>query len=254
MTKIRPQQDRDKNMSAPLEIFLLIGQSNMAGRGRLGAVPALRHPSVRVFRNGQWIPAEEPLHTDNPAIVGIGLGMSFAVARLESRPEAVIGLVPCAVGGTPLRRWMPGADLYVGAVAMTGEALPFGSLKGVLWHQGENDVQQTEDAANYGCRLSEMIGALRSDLNAPHVPFVAGELGEFLKDDPPSRDCFREINAQLLALCGRVPQFGCASSFGLTDAGDHIHFDSLSLREFGRRYASEYRRIVESQKGDGHVD
>lgn len=237
-----------KSINSPLEIFLLIGQSNMAGRGPLNTVPPLRHPNSRMFRNGQWIPAEEPLHTDKPAMAGVGLGMSFTVTLLDRRPDAVIGLLPCAVGGTPLHRWMPAADLYANAVAVARKARTSGMLKGILWHQGEADCQHEEDAASYGRRLSEMIGALRADIGAPDIPFIAGELGEFLKNHAACRVFFRMVNAQLHALHGSVARFGCVSASGLTDRGDHVHFDSASLREFGRRYANEYLRVITEER------
>lgn len=231
-----------------MEIFLLAGQSNMAGRGALGAVPPLSHPDIQMFRNGRWVPAQEPLHTDKPAIAGVGLGMSFALDLLTSRPGRTVGLLPCAVGGTPLCRWMPGADLYVNAVALAKAACASGTLKGILWHQGENDAHSREDAGSYGRRLSEMIVAMRAELGASTVPFIAGELGAFLKDSGPSCMFFDMINAQLRDMIHVVPRYGCASASGLTDMGDKLHFDSASLREFGRRYAGEYRCVIGEEK------
>ena len=72
-----------------LNIFLLIGQSNMAGRGKLDDVSELVHPDLFMFRAGQWLPAAEPLHTDKPRIAGVGLGMSFAyvISILRQRPQ-----------------------------------------------------------------------------------------------------------------------------------------------------------------------
>ncbi|WP_425511339.1 sialate O-acetylesterase [Pelagicoccus albus] len=29
-----------------------------------------------------------------------------------AHPDTTIGVVPCAVGGSPLRRWVKGGDLY----------------------------------------------------------------------------------------------------------------------------------------------
>jgi hypothetical protein len=227
-------------MNAPIAIFLLIGQSNMAGRGPLDAVPPLRHERVQMFRAGAWVKAEEPLHCDKPAVAGVGLGMSFAIDVAKRNPAIVVGLVPCAVGGSKLERWMPGADLYTNAVATTKQAIAQGKLAGILWHQGENDAILPEDAATYAARLTVMIDALRKELGAPDVPFLAGELGAFLKDHPGCKQGFGEVNAQLRSLRGKVPGFRWVGASGLTDRGDHTHFDSPSLRELGRRYARAY--------------
>ncbi len=42
-----------------LNIFVLMGQSNMSGRGDLSEVPILRHPDVFMWRDGQWMTARE---------------------------------------------------------------------------------------------------------------------------------------------------------------------------------------------------
>jgi hypothetical protein len=226
-------------MQNQLNIFLLIGQSNMAGRGRPGEVPERRHPLVSMFRDSRWVQAVEPLHTDKPKIAGIGLAMSFALDVMESGGLAPIGLVPCAVGGTPLSRWMPGADLYDSAVTIARCALKSGTLKGILWHQGENDAGRVEDSASYGERFRTMIRQLREDLSAPSVPVIAGELGPFLR---LHKSCphFGMINRQLRDLEGVLPAYACAGADGLQDQGDCLHFSSAALREFGLRYARRF--------------
>ena len=76
-----------------------------------------------------------------------------------------------------------------------------------------------------------MIAQLRSELNAPDVPVVVGELGEFQKGK-----FTREMNEQLALVPFLVPHSEFASSAGLTAKGDSTHFDSPSARELGRRY------------------
>ena len=223
-------------------VFLLIGQSNMAGRGIIDEVPAIDDPNILMFRDGEWVTAHEPLHTDKPERTGIGIGMSFAQEILAAEPEAPVGLVPCAVGGTPLSRWMPGADLSEAAVAIARKALVDGELRGFLWHQGEGDSGE-ENAASYGQRLTAAIGGLRAQLDAAETPFIAGELGRFLAEHEPVSH-FATVNRALVQLSAEVPLYGCARSAGLTDKGDSVHFDSRSLREFGRRYAVEYLRVL----------
>ena len=231
-------------MDSELSIFMLIGQSNMAGRGVLDEVEVLHSPNIHMFRDGQWSLAEEPLHADKTDIAGVGLGMSFAIELLKESPTATIGLVPCAVGGTPLARWMPGADLYNNAIATTRQALSAGSLKGILWHQGEAESSEPDKANSYGDRFQKMITCMRGDLSAEDVPVITGEIGPFL-EDYDGCEYFETVNSQLHQLCETVPHYGCASAAALSDNGDHIHFNSTSLREFGKRYAREYIRIAE---------
>jgi len=223
---------------AQLHVFLLLGQSNMAGRGRMDEVPPLRDERVWMFRNDQWQPAEEPLHNDKPDRAGVGLGMSFAMAVVE-HGVAPVGLVPCAVGGTRLEQWLPGAERYTHAIRTAREALKSGVLRGILWHQGEADAHALQEASTYGDRLTEMIHAIRADLNAGQVPFLAGELGRFLRDHPGA-DYFEVVNQQLWTLPDRLENVGVVSAEGLGDNGDTLHFNAGSLREFGRRYAQVF--------------
>jgi hypothetical protein len=226
-------------MGNRLNIFLLIGQSNMAGRGGLSDVNELMHPQVFMFRRGRWLNAVEPLHSDKPEIAGIGLGMSFAVELIERTELTPIGLVPCAFGGSPLRRWMPKADLYENAVSISRKALENGNLAGILWHQGESDSGNYDDAVSYGERFQDMISSLRSELSAERVPVVAGGLGDFLRNHEDS-GFFELVNQQLRDLERTLPGYGFVSADTLLDRGDLLHFSSVSLREFGLRYARRF--------------
>ncbi len=221
-----------------LDIFLLIGQSNMAGRGRLEEVEPLCRPGILMYREDTWQTAMEPLHQDT-ARAGIGLGMSFARHLLDCGNSLNLGLVPCAVGGTPLSRWEPGADLFQNAVATARAASQPGTLRGVLWHQGENDALDEGLADSYFDRFTAMAAALRAEIGAPHLPVVVGELGPFLSGDPrfghPER-----INQALARAALALPRCGLVSAAGLDHDGDQVHFSAGALRELGRRYAAAY--------------
>lgn len=83
-----------------MELYLLIGQSNMAGRGKVDEESKQIHPRVFMLnKDGQWVPATDPLHFDKPS-AGVGPGLAFGKALAEAAPEVRIGLIPCAVGGT----------------------------------------------------------------------------------------------------------------------------------------------------------
>lgn len=229
-----------------LHLYLLIGQSNMAGRGVVEEQDKTPPPRVLKFtKENTWAPATPPLHFDKPAIAGFGLGSSFGRAMAEANPDATIGLIPCAVGGTPLSRWSKGGDLYTQALERAKLALKDGTLKGILWHQGEADSGNEQLAKSYGERLAKLVKDLRADLGAGDAPFVAGKLGEFLKredkDGKPS--LWPKVNEQIGALSKSVPNSAAVESTGLKPKSDIVHFDTPSLREFGQRYAEAMKRL-----------
>ena len=67
--------------------------------------------------------------------------------------NATIGLVPCAVGASELRRWERGGDLYSNAVVRAQTAMRDGTLAGILWHQGEQDSMTATNSNTYFERL-----------------------------------------------------------------------------------------------------
>ncbi len=233
----------EPEMKLPKErfhLYLLIGQSNMAGRGQIEEQDKEPHPRVlKLTKDNTWAPGVDPLHFDKPQIAGVGLGTTFGRVLAEANPDTTIGLIPCAVGGTPLSRWQKDGDLYKQAVVRAKAAMQDGTLKGILWHQGESDAGSEETAKTYGERLTKMIGDLRDELGVKDAPFVAGRLGEFLrresKDGKPSY--WPLVNEQLDSLPRQLPHTAVVSSADLKHKGDEVHFDSASLRELGKRYA-----------------
>jgi len=226
-------------------LYLLIGQSNMAGRGTVEEQDKVPHPRVLTFtRQRTWVPALDPLHDDKKS-AGVGLGSTFGRVMADADPSITVGLIPCAVGGTPLRRWQQGGDLYRQAVERAEAAMAAGTLRGILWHQGESDADSEQAAGDYGERLAGMVGDLRAALGARDVPFVAGRLAEFLPKQKPdgSPTLYEKVNEQIDSLPSRVENAAVVSSAGLTARPDDLHFDSSALREFGRRYAASMQKL-----------
>ncbi len=223
-------------------IYLLAGQSNMAGNGRFDEEAKAPNPRVLKFTGkNTWEPGLDPLNDCPPDHARVGLGTTFGRVMAGAAPEVTVGLVQSAVGGTPLSRWIKGSDLYEQAVTRTRLAMKDGELKGILWHQGEADSYRQDDAESYGVRLAQMVTDLRADLGVGDVPFVAGQLGlslaEHLGNKHGRMEYWHVVNDQLATLSALVPNVAVAISAGLSSIGDHVHFDSPSLREFGRRYA-----------------
>ena len=215
-------------------LYLLIGQSNMAGRGLVEAQDKQAHPRVLTLtKEGRWIPAVDPIHFDKP-VAGVGLGTTFGKVMAERDPTVTIGLIPSAVGGTPIARWQKGADLYEAALKRARAAAPHGVFQGILWHQGEADSGKEETAKIYAAKLDAMIAAWRKDLEQPNLPVVVGQLGEFFAGGAG----LKLVRETLQTLPDRVPHTGYAPATELNHKGDKVHFDAASYREFGQRYAA----------------
>jgi len=231
-----------------LHLFLLGGQSNMSGRGTLTASNRVDHANVFVLtKSGEWRPASEPFHWEKPHANGAGLAASFARAYADAHPGVAVGLVPVAYGGSPIRDWQPGAIHYTNAIAYARLAMRSGKFKGFLWHQGESDAFELERVRAYVPLFTNAITCLRRELGLEDVPFVAGELGPYLKDwrDEKRPNLYwQAMNAEIVKGVKLLPKAILASSAGLYDVrDDRIHFETPSLRRFGLRYYSAYRAL-----------
>ncbi|MBC8290328.1 MAG: sialate O-acetylesterase, partial [Planctomycetes bacterium] len=162
--------DREK-----FHLFLLVGQSNMAGRGKVTDEDRKPIPGVFMLtKSGEWKPAVAPLHFDKK-VAGVGIGREFAKQIAKANPDVVIGLIPCAAGGSPISSWEPGgyhgqtkSHPYDDTIRRAKTALNSGVLKGILWHQGESD-SKPKLADVYEKKLHELIARLRKELKAETV-------------------------------------------------------------------------------------
>ncbi|MFD2611669.1 sialate O-acetylesterase [Paenibacillus gansuensis] len=228
-----------------MQLFLLIGQSNMAGRGELTEQDRRSVTEENIFMldaDGHWQPALEPVHYDNPDLAGIGPGLSFAKAVKPYLRGEPIGLIPCAVGGTKIERWIKGGDLYQNAVARTLSCMERGSLKGILWAQGESDSKEISDAKAYPNRLLGFIHDIRQDLHSPRVPFIASKLGSFM--DPRSYPYTHMIDEALHEASLTLGSFRLVESSGLTHKGDFLHYDNTSAKQLGQRMAQAWQELA----------
>ena len=225
---------------AKFKVFLLVGQSNMAGRGAVEEQDKKPHPRVMTLdKQGQWVPAVDPIHYDKP-VAGVGLGTTFGKVIAEAHPDDVIGLVPCAFGGTSIAQWSPDKPdgLYADAIKRAKIALNDGTLAGILWHQGESDSKRTE---TYATSAEKLFAAFRKDLGSPDVPVVVGLIGEFHANN-------EAINGVLRDLPKTIPHLGVAESKGLEHKGDKVHFNAAAYREFGKRYAAQWNALATGGK------
>lgn len=226
-------------------VYLLVGQSNMAGRGQVDAESKLIDSQIIMLDSlNQWVPATDPVHFDKPKVDGVGPAISFAKTIKGNNKKIKIALVPCAWGGSPIKVWEPGAGYlkahpYDDAIKRVKIAMKTGVLKGIIWHQGESDNDSINSAV-YLEKLVALVNRLRNDLQMPNLPFVAGEIGYFNK--------VNFINKEVNRLPQQLKNTLVVSAKELTHKGDGLHFNTASARELGKRYAVAMLELQKKQQ------
>lgn len=223
--------------------FLLIGQSNMAGRGLLAEACEIDTTRVYTLRNGRFQTMFRPICPDRVAC-GVNLAESFAESYAKAH-DVDVGLICAADGGSHLDLWMPGTLLFDHAVAQAKLAARSSTIMGVLWHQGESDCNP-EKNSTYRRRCEEMIAGFREAVpELKDVPFLVGGLGDFLKDcvKYPELVDYPKVNAALQEMAENDPLIGFVSAEGLPGNPDNLHFSSAALYKFGLRYLEEFEKF-----------
>lgn len=226
--------------------ILIIGQSNMAGRGKACEVEPIKNDHLFVLRNGRWRNMYTPVNPDR-VTAGVNLVESFA-DLYQKEHNVDVGIIPCADGGSCLDQWCVGGLLFDHACYLSELASRTSTIAAVLWHQGESDC--LEDAiAVYEKKLGVIFDAFRKKLDLYDVPFLVGGLGDFLKDfHEPQSVIFPKVNQALERFSQNNEMTGFVSAKGLKSNPDNLHFCSQSLREFGVRYYEEFLRLENKHK------
>jgi uncharacterized protein YqgV (UPF0045/DUF77 family) len=156
------------------------------------------------------------------------------------------------VGGSPIDSWKPG-EFYAPTKSHPWDdtskrskiALKSGVLKGILWHQGESDSKEPLASA-YEEKLHDLVKRFRKELEAPEVPFIVGQMGQFV--EVPWDAAHKKVDQTHQDIIKKIPFTAYVSAEGLKHKGDKVHFDAASYREFGKRYATAYLKLIEPKK------
>lgn len=244
------------------DVFLLIGQSNMAGRASLSDTD--KEPIDGVFlldADGTVVAASQPLNRFSSirkrlSMQKMNIGGSFARDISTATGRKVL-LVVNARGGTSVRLWQRDSecltakagqdDLWTDgepipaffdeAVRRTKQAMRYGSLKGILWHQGEADACGSA-APLWLDKVAAMVEGLRAELGVgSEVPFIAGETLQNFKNA-------YIINPVIDRIASKVPGSDFVSSEGCESNSDNLHFSSQGVTVMGHRYACKILEMV----------
>ena len=222
--------------------FLLIGQSNAAGRGFPSEVEPIVNPDVVVLRNGRWRPMYVPVNPDR-ATSGINFTESFA--DLYQKDHGVkVGIIPCADGGSQLDDWAVGGQFFDNACYQAELASRTSDIVGILWHQGESDCYDNCYPV-YEEKLTVILTTLRERLGLQEVPVLLGGLGDFLPkyERNPALKNYPFVNEAIKRVSKRLHRAAFVSAEGLDSNPDFLHFSARALREFGVRYYKEFVKL-----------
>lgn len=225
-----------------IKSFLMLGQSNMAGRGFINEVPPIYNERIQMLRNGRWQMMTEPINYDRP-VAGVSLVSSFADAWCSENKEDTIGLIPCAEGGSSLDDWAIDKVLFRHAISEAKFAMETSELAGILWHQGETD-SFNDNYKTYYKKLLLIIETLRKELNAPDIPLIIGGLPDFLGKEGFGKNCteYALVNKELEKFASEQDNCYFVTAKGLTSNPDGIHIDAVSQRKFGLRYFEAFSK------------
>ncbi len=239
------------------DVYLFIGQSNCAGRGPMLSADTLHQLfGVSLLDNkGKPVPATAPMNRFSNIRKEIGMQMMGPAYEFSQLMHSYTGkdilIVQNARGGSAMKSWQVGGDgtySYTdSAIVRTRQALRYGTLKGIVWHQGETDIQEKSTGNIYVERFKKMIDYLRKELGVGNeVPVIVGEVGRWKWHDMSEINAFNETTlttlTQVVPNCHKVSSEGLARRY--KDKENDPHFSRDAQIELGRRYADAMLPLV----------
>lgn len=233
-------------------VFIMAGQSNMAGRAFVEPQDTISDPQIiSINKENRLILAKEPLHFYQPKLTGLDCGMSFArelIPHLDK--NTVILLLPCAVGGSSIDFWLNdsifnGVHLKSNFMEKVELVKKYGTLKGILWHQGESDAFEDKIPV-YKSKLNELFTFFRKNAGNDSLPIIMGELGSYPVSEKMKTN-WSSINEIIHQAANTDKHCSLVSTGDLKPKEDNIHFDSPSQRILGQRYADAYLKLPKNK-------
>jgi len=253
-----------------VRMFILAGQSNMAGRANAGWLDEQyrkeNHRALYHYLCGFKLDKAEPFHSDTLTYLApchkhlstpgphFGPEISFADRILEGIGDDLILIVKVALGGTSLRYdWNPdtrsGPQLFqalVDTVRKAGSELSHRAMdchcEGFFWMQGESDALKEEDAVLYYHNLVSFISRMRGSLGNSDLPFIIGRIMNRREEFSPAVrlvQIAQELAAENSSLTWII------STDDLPDIGDSLHYNEKGIWELGRRFADRYLSVID---------
>ncbi|MCX6307515.1 MAG: hypothetical protein NTY32_01355, partial [Bacteroidia bacterium] len=223
-----------------------MGQSHMAGRASYAAEGTDPIPNVYLLNGGDFMElATNPMNryaNVSKSISMEALSPAFTfVKKVQQKINRPLGIMVNAQGGSSISVWyQPGKSNYDASVKRIREIAKYGTVKGIIWHQGSADNSKglADNFVSYKSNMKTMVENFRKELNLPNLPFICGEL----TDGRPEFDAFNQVVIQDVK--SYLPFSDFVYATGVTLLSDGIHFDTPSVKMMGERYADKFLEMV----------
>jgi hypothetical protein len=275
--EVRAVRDGQPLASAPSvkfgigEVIVVTGQSNSANHGAVKT----KATSDQVFTltpKGTWQPCADP----QPGASGGGGSILPALGdELQKRLGVPIGFIPCGIGATSVREWLPtgvpfpNPPTIVSRVRKTADgpweadgkayamlvtrmrSVP--SFRAVLWHQGESDANQKDTTRTlsgklYAEYLTKLIAGANKD-SQRNSPWFVAQVSYHGPTDVGSED-IRSAQAGLwkdkVALEG--PDSDALRGPLRDNGGNGVHFSGEGLKAHAHAWAEKLVPWIEAQR------
>lgn len=262
--------------SAKVRVFILAGQSNMAGCTDVRSVDPiweLPQPEVLLYWGNAPAPAFGPLapgtsgaSCSNPAPeFYFGPELSFGADLAALYPNDQLAFVKFAVGGTDLfSQWTTptgpngefplGGPLWIALKQHIDDARAdlnalgyVHQIDGFIWMQGESDADKRFRANAYQTKLTNFIASMRDHTGRPDMPFV---LGRIRNAGQPHAQKVRDAQ---VAVASADPDTCWFDTDDLPWLPDGIHYDEPSMLVLGQRFANALYPFL-TPYGDVNLD
>ena len=221
----------------PVHIFILSGQSNMAGMNpKLGFEPeaAKLFPDAevvyfKVARGGQpirfWVEQWDAIAEKH--------GIDSKAKRAKEKNKGTVYYEPI------LAQYQKLIEKHPQPASVT-----------FCWMQGERDAREKLSAA-YAESLEQLVANLRRDLKQPNMNFVVGRLSDFGKDNNTEWQNVRKAQVNVSAGDKRGAWVDCDDLNNKEKDGkkrDDLHYTKAGYELLGRRFARQGKALIDGKK------
>ena len=253
-----------------VNIFLLAGQSNMAGADSEITVPP-GFQQTAADRETRFTAAPLPDGENSPRYVswreikgheakgklvhGPEVGFARALYAAGWRDVAIIKVDanfrrdarvwPWGEGGELFAAWTKFVDARLAEIAVEGRST---RICGFVWHQGIDDAIHGTFASQYDGNLRNLIIVLRKRYATEHTPFVlARSVNSRIAQplpDPESKSPMAQVRGAQMNVGQSVPCAAWIDVDDLPNVNTH-HFSAASQLVIGRRFGEAFLKLQE---------